>query len=247
MDMARRTNKYRPTIPSSYAAETLRPLNCLLFLLPLVVLYEAGLILADPALTPGESSPLAAPQLLEKFFRLFGATGYYLPGFALIAVLLAWHVAAGHPWRVDRWVLAGMAGESLLWAWPLFGINYLIRLRSLAAVGEPNTKLDDLILGVGAGIYEELAFRLIVITVMITILVDVVRIKQVWGTAIAMAISSLLFAAHHYPPVGTDVFDPRDFAFRLLAGGYLAILFVYRGFGVAVGAHAMYNVIVVAI
>jgi len=233
-----------PSRPPPYAAETLRPWACLVFLLPLVAGYELGLVTAGSASLRPEGSPLAAPQLLHKFFSIFGASGYFLPGFALVGILLAWHLASREPWRVDRWVLAGMAGESLLWAWPLVGINYLIRLTSFTTHAPFAGALTDLLLGVGAGIYEELMFRLMVITAVNVIMVDLARVRPAWGTAAAIVVSSVLFAAHHYPPVGTDVFNGYDFAFRLLAGGYLAILFVLRGFGIAVGAHAMYNVIV---
>ena len=108
-----------------------------------------------------------------------------------------------------------------------------------------NTKLDDLILSIGAGLYEELVFRLIVIALVIVIAVDVGKLHATYGAALAITISSLLFAAHHYPPIGTDAFDVRTFAFRVAAGGYLAGVFLFRGFGIAVGAHAMYNIIVV--
>ena len=235
----------RPTPPPRYAEQTRRPLACLLFLLPLVAAYEAALVMTHSAL--GEVRPgLAAPQLLERFFGLFGVTGYYLPGAALVVILLIMHLVSGHAWRVQPAVLAGMAGESLLWAMPLLGLNYL-HLFAVATGGADRTWVDDLVLSIGAGIYEELLFRLMVITVLMILIVDVCGVKHLWGAGLSIAISSLLFAAHHYPPIGTDVFQPSEFLFRLIAGWYLAGVFIYRGFGIAVGAHAMYNVIVVGV
>ncbi len=98
-------------------------------------------------------------------------------------------------------------------------------------------------LSVGAGIYEELLFRLIIISLLTLLLIDIFRMKQVFGVALAVIISSLLFALHHYPPIGVDKWSTSEFAFRAAAGAYLAAVFVLRGFGLAVGCHIIYDVI----
>ncbi len=103
--------------------------------------------------------------------------------------------------------------------------------------------LDNLLLSVGAGIYEELVFRLIVITLLTMLLGDVARLRQVVAVALAVILSSLLFAAHHYEPIGADAWSSSSFAFRAAAGAYLAAVFVLRGFGLAVGCHVIYDVL----
>ena len=60
------------------------------------------------------------------------------------------------------------------------------------------------------------------------------------GTGLGHAV---LGAAHHLGPFGQD-YGNYVFIFRLLAGLYFALLFHFRGFGVAVGTHACYNVMV---
>ena len=55
------------------------------------------------------------------------------------------------------------------------------------------------------------------------------------------------FAAQHHPPLGCEPFAAAKFMFRAAAGLYLAGLFFYRGFGIAAGCHAFYNVIVVTL
>ena len=57
-------------------------------------------------------------------------------------------------------------------------------------------------------------------------------------------ISATLFSAYHY--LGAEPFQAGTFAFRLALGVYLAGIYVYRGFGIAVGAHTVYDLIVVA-
>lgn len=240
--MAEKRSRMQASAPP-YLAVTHRPLTNLAFLLPFAAAYELGMALLHPALLPSQRPDLAAPQLLRHFFSLFGASGYYLPGLALVAVLVAWHAATREPWRLHLTALPVMAMESLLWAVPLYVMNDFVKLTALAA-GRGGRPLDDLVLGIGAGIYEELLFRLMLITLLVFIFIDVFRLREVWGTVLALVISSLLFAAHHYPPVGTDEYHAAEFAFRFIAGGYLAFIFVSRGFGISVGAHVMYNVIV---
>jgi hypothetical protein len=57
-------------------------------------------------------------------------------------------------------------------------------------------------------------------------------------------VSAVLFStAHHVGPYG-QAYSNYLFVFRLAAGLYFALLFELRGFGVVVGAHACYNVMV---
>ncbi len=239
----RRTRKKREPLPSSYWDTTHRPLQCLVFLLPLVLLYEVGMAAIHHRTSFGEGPSLAAKQLLYWFFSLFGVQGLYLPGLLLVVVLLAWHVASRFPWRIAPRPLGAMYAESLLLAIPLLLLNnWIPATPNLTASAPEISMVDPLLLSVGAGIYEELLFRLIVITLLTMLLGDVARLKQVWAVAIAVIVSSLLFAAHHYQPIGADAWSSSTFAFRAAAGAYLAAVFVLRGFGLAVGCHVFYDV-----
>ncbi|QDV90637.1 CAAX amino terminal protease self- immunity [Phycisphaerae bacterium RAS2] len=224
----------------------------------MIAAYELGMIWLHGSALHQQRPFLAAQQLLQWFFSLFGVTGYYLPGAALIAVLLFWHLASRHPWKVEGWPLGGMAGESVLLAIPLLLLNDwipgLAARSAFAMAGSPSgtvllqasgnsaSQLDDLLLSVGAGLYEELVFRLMIISLLTLLITDVGRVRQSIGVASAVIVSSLLFAAHHYSPIGAEEFTTGGFAFRSAAGGYLAGVYVLRGFGLAVGCHVVYDV-----
>jgi len=243
----RKPAKKRRALSDHYWDITHRPLQCLIFLLPMVLAYEVGMAVLHGSAPEGERPALAAQQLLNWFFSLFGATGFYLPGAVLVAVLLVWHLASHDPWRVAGQPLAGMAGESILLSIPLLMLNrWLPMLQATSEGGRhaaaSNGRLDDLLLSVGAGLYEELLFRLIIITLLTILFVDVLRLRQVTGVALSVIFSSLLFAAHHYHPIGADPWSSKEFAFRAAAGAYLAAVFVLRGFGLAVGCHVIYDV-----
>ena len=226
-----------------YFHQTQRPLVCLAFLLPWVLFYEVGTLLLGTMNEGAEPGRVVAYLLLERFFRLFGATALYLPGLALIVVFLISHVASREPWKLRWQTLAGMGVESLLLALPLLIFNQV--LAAQPAMGGVAQWGQNLVLAIGAGIYEELVFRLMCITLLTILLVDIVKIRKATAMVIIVVLSSLVFAAHHYPPLGRDAFDTVTFLFRAGAGAYLATVFVVRGFGLAAGCHAVYDVIVV--
>ena len=61
---------------------------------------------------------------------------------------------------------------------------------------------------------------------------------------LGVVISSLLFAAaHHVGPYG-EPYETYCFFFRFVAGVFFSVLFIYRGFGIAAGSHAAYDILV---
>lgn len=234
----------RPT-PEGYWDITHCPLQCLAFLAPLVIAYEAGMALVNQGRPAYERSDLAARQLLQWFFSLFGANAVYLPGLVLAVVLLCWHMAGRYSWRVSWRAVGVMGAESVLLAIPLLALRTVIEDPGVMAgtMGHRGSVTEELLLSIGAGIYEELVFRLIIISLLTLLLADIARMKQVPAVALAVILSSLLFSAHHYEPIGSDPWSRAQFAFRAAAGAYLAAVYVFRGFGLAVGCHAMYDVI----
>ena len=64
------------------------------------------------------------------------------------------------------------------------------------------------------------------------------------SVVIAVVVTSVLFSAAHYAGVHGETFDWFSFCFRFLAGAFFAVLFVFRGFGIAAGTHALYDIFV---
>jgi len=111
----------------------------------------------------------------------------------------------------------------------------------------------NIITGIGAGIYEEFVFRLILISFLMMFFEDALKIDHGKSIVLSVLISAILFSAHHHidflsgQPNPTDPFNLTKFAFRTIAGIYFAILFAFRGFGITAGTHAFYNIIAVSI
>jgi len=116
-------------------------------------------------------------------------------------------------------------------------------------VGPGQSLLANIVTGIGAGIYEELVFRLILICLLMLLFQDVLRLTHIKSIVLSVLISAALFSAHHHVIFvdgqfgQTAVFNWTEFSFRTIAGIYFAILFAIRGFGVTAGTHAFYDII----
>ena len=109
--------------------------------------------------------------------------------------------------------------------------------------------LANIVTGIGAGIYEELVFRLILICLLMLLFQDVLRLTHKNSIILSVLISAALFSAHHHVVFldgqfgRTAVFNWTEFGFRTIAGIYFAVLFAIRGFGITAGTHAFYDII----
>jgi len=218
------------------------PLHSLAFLLPLMVIYELGtsLVVSSPG---GATQRIIAFTLMQRFFTFFGATGLYLPPLAVVGILMGAHIARRDPWQIDLSTLMGMLLESIVLAVPLLAIGVAAaRYATMSAPSQAHSA-SLLVLSLGAGIYEELVFRLIAFGALSFLLMDLMGMKPGISNLLMVSISSVLFAAYHY--LGPEAFQWRTFAFRTAAGAYFGGIFVLRGFGITAGTHAAYDTILV--
>lgn len=238
---AARPAKAERQTPEGYFQRAETPLSSLVFLLPLIVLYELGTRYISLTTHQGEQRIIAF-NLLQDFFTFFGANGKYLPAMAVVGILLAWHIARNDPWEIQISTVAGMLLESFVLAFPLILMGFVAaRYWSLSAVRIAPSSL--IILSIGAGIYEELVFRLIALTLLHLILIDVLKLHKGFSYLMMVLVSSVLFAGYHY--LGAEHFVWQTFVFRTGAGLYFGAIFVFRGFGITAGTHAAYDVLIV--
>jgi hypothetical protein len=118
-----------------------------------------------------------------------------------------------------------------------------------AARAGGHSLMTDIVTGVGAGIYEELVFRLILICALMVLFQDLIGLGHQNAVVLSILISAALFSAHHHivwvdGRLGRSApFHWTEFGFRTIAGVYFAILFAIRGFGITAGTHAFYDII----
>jgi len=209
-------------------------------ILPLIVLYHCGIVQA------GYSVRNIAEVWLTGPLGLVGLTAAHVLNVVLVVALVA------VLWRGDRSASSGflivgtMVAEAALYAGLLYraapalaGIVDERASQVLFAIGFRSS--GPLLVALGAGVYEELFFRLLLMGGGAWVLHKVFMWDRKWSVAVALVISSLLFAAaHHIGPLGEE-FRTYDFAFRAICGALLGIVFLVRGLGVAVWTHAIYN------
>jgi len=222
-----------------YWALSRTPLTSLVFTLPLVLAYEGGVLLL------GRGSPRnGADVWLRHLLDGLGFGGYFLLPVLTILGLLAWHHVEHDRWRFSPWVLVGMAAECVLLAVVLVGLARLqSRFWPLHLAPGQDGILARFVGFCGAGLYEEVLFRLLLLPAVAWLLSRFVGGE---GPALAWSalITSLLFSAAHYVgPLGDD-FQLYSFTFRTMAGLFFSLLFLLRGFGIAAGTHAAYDMLV---
>lgn len=230
-----------------YLASTRHPWSCFLFLLPLLAAYEIGVSrLAGERASEYRNG---ADAWLRWAFEVFGAGHILVVPAVVVGVLLLWSW-----WRwadrpedpVTTWF--GMAFESLLFAillWQFsrnFGpiLDVLgVKLQITVRTAPP----AQILTFIGAGIYEEVLFRMGLFGGLV-LLLRCARIPWAAAWLLAACAAAVAFAAaHHVGPFAEPV-RADYFVFRVVAGLYFTALFVARGFGIAVGAHAGYDVLV---
>jgi membrane protease YdiL (CAAX protease family) len=231
----------------SYLRATRHPWPSLLFVLPLMIAYETGVaVLGGPH---PETLRNGADNWLRVGLTRLGISWVWLPPAVLLALMVVW------TWkrRQERpneiiAVLSGMVMESVAYAIGLWAVSralgpLLEHLGVELAAGSGEPAVGQIITYLGAGIYEEALFRLILFSCLVRLL-RLVDVNGLLSVLLAASASSLLFsAAHHIGPYGQP-YSNYLFLFRLIAGLYFAVLFQARGFGIAVGAHACYNLMV---
>ena len=161
---------------------------------------------------------------------------------AVCAILLCWHLARRDKWHVNFGTLIGMTAESVLLALPLLALSREIaRYVPLAMLRA--SRQDVVIMSLGAGVYEELVFRLVLFTLLSLLLKDVIQARG-WTVNLGIVLlSALAFSCYHYlSPL--EHFQWRSFAFRTLAGIYFGMLFLFRGFGITAATHASYDILI---
>ncbi len=228
-----------------YFKRTLDPLPCLFFLLPLLVIYEIGTFLYATDPTTGQIQTIRARSILQSMFELVGVTGYSLPVYLVIGILLLWHLIRRDKFAIEPRLYGKMAIESAMWALPLVAIMTLVAKYAHPQAGlsggpDPGVKAM-LVFSVGAGIYEELLFRLMGLSLIRMGMQHILRAKPEPANYVAIIVTSIAFALYHYNPVDFTLNAALQYC---LAGVFFSGVYAYRGFGIVVGTHAMYDVMV---
>ena len=241
--------------PGARCAMTYWPLSrsarySILFALPLLLAYEGLAFALGGSATAGVRN--GADVLLKSLFlTLGGQRGLLLFNVVLLAVgaTLVWRDrATGGPLR--PWIFALMLAEStglaLLFG-TVVGVLTALVLQGPAALAVGGLSefgfATQVMLSLGAGIYEELLFRVILVSGLAFLARRVIGWLPGASNVAAVLLGAMIFSAFHYIGPYGDPWELQSFTFRFVAGLVLNGLYVVRGFGIAAWTHALYDVI----
>lgn len=233
-----------------YLAYTRSPWGSFLMALPLLALYQVAALLAN--LGTRRAVINGADALLQGLLNLVGLHGWLGTGLvlAVVAGVLAYRADPRHrrePLAARFFVVLLL--ESAVYA-ALFGgaVGVLTALLfpgiGFLQIGQGIHFGQKLAVSLGAGLYEELVFRVLL---MGGVAWGLRRLgwQPVAAGLAALAASSLLFSLFHYVGPGGEPFALASFAFRCTAGAVLAGLYWVRGFAVTAWTHALYDLFLV--
>lgn len=231
------------------------PRYSLLFALPLLVLYE--LLALAISHDPVAGIRNGADVLLKALFVGFGGQrGLLVFGGLLIGaglVLVARDMRKSGAGLEPR-VFLGMLAESAMYG-VLVGIVTSL-LTGILLGGVPVVALVDaplaelplatqLTLALGAGLYEELLFRVLLVSALAALARGVFNWRPAAAGIFATLVGALIFSAFHYVGPYGDALELPSFTFRAIAGVIFSALYLVRGFGIAAWTHALYDVFVI--
>ncbi len=244
-----------PSSISSYWRVAREPRYSLTFVLPLLVAYEVlAFSLSHDEVTGVRNG---ADVLLKSLFLALGGRNGLVVFGALLVGGGAWVVWQDYRRRgtLDRRVFGLMAAESVAYALA-FGmvISTLtgLLLPDLATIGRAASLAvgsvgswslpTQLMISLGAGIYEELLFRVILVSGLAWMARRAFGWRTTTAGLFAVGTGALIFSAFHYiGPYGNRL-ELGSFTFRAIAGVLLSSLYLLRGFGITAWTHALYDV-----
>jgi membrane protease YdiL (CAAX protease family) len=220
-------------------------LSNLILIFPLLMVYQLGVLVTYPMLN--------GVDFVSAF--LFGTLGFTRSQYLLfvVSVVVGFLIALFALKRHQRFhprVVVPILLESTIYALSMGTLIFLVMTKllgispALAAVLERQGVVSRFVMSLGAGVYEEIVFRLGLLGGMAALFEKVFGWRRVLAGTLALLLSSIAFSAvHHIGPLG-DQISLDVFTFRVLAGVFFGLLFWFRGLAVAVYTHAFYDLYV---
>jgi hypothetical protein len=228
------------------------PLTSVMLVFPLFIAYQIG-VLCLPGVYNG------ADLITSEMLRLLhGNQGLYLiVNLGLAAAFLLLVLVLRRNNHFDAGLFVPVLLESAVYALTMGSLICFVMVDVLhvnpsmaiaasaggAGAGPPGGLLERLVLSLGAGVHEELLFRLGMVGGGVWLLNKGLGLRRWLAIVFAVAVSSVLFSAAHHI-IGGEPWRLGAFVYRILCGVFFAVLFQTRGFAVAVYTHALYDIYV---
>jgi membrane protease YdiL (CAAX protease family) len=149
-------------------------------------------------------------------------------------------------------VLAATFFESLIYAVVLYMMlgyfvhflpsNFTAAAPVAMAASRQRPGIEDFVLFCGAGVYEELVFRVFLLALLMLVFTKLFHMEHAYAAAWSTIAGAVIFSAFHH--IGGEPFHMSAFLQRIVAGIYFSAIYFTRSFGVAAASHALYDIVV---
>jgi len=215
----------------------------LILTLPALAIYEIGVVILfqDSFFELRNSGEV----LLRSLFESLGLTNPLIVSGILLALFM---IVMIRGYRIEKKpgihanYIVYMLLESMLWGGFIFiSLQFFTQL-PLQMVSMKD-KLSNINLAIGAGIFEELIFRMVVISSLLVVLQRGLSMGSRISVPLAIFFSAFVFAGFH---LFMEMYSFPIFSQRMFGGILLGSLFYARGYGISVYAHIIYNFLILA-
>jgi hypothetical protein len=202
----------------------------LVLVFPLLLAYAVGVLFVGRV--------NGADVITRSLYGALGRAPYLLVYAAASMLYLMWVRRGQRSAALSIDIVGPLVLEASIYAFTLGAAITLIvdRLLGLGIDG------SSIVGALGAGVHEELVFRLGLFAGLVALLRGTGRL----GVVVALVVSSVLFAAAHHVGAHGEAFTMHAFVFRTLAGAAFATIFWFRSLAHAVYAHTLYDLVVAA-
>jgi len=214
--------------------------------LPLLAIYELGIARDINAAAFVAKWPIA--WLRNHPSRVLGPHPMLVLNAVLILITLIALIRLLRKNALHAGTFGGMFVESVVYALLLAPLSLFLMGGKFQLTGlAPNFDQfgAKLVASCGAGLYEELLFRALLLGALYVLTKELAGLKALTAGVIALLLSGVIFSAAHFLAPGEPV-ELGAFLFRLIAGILLGIIFLTRGFGIAAWTHTLYDIIVLS-
>ena len=133
----------------------------------------------------------------------------------------------------------------------LYSLILIIVLNGLDVFfSNPHIKYSDIVLSfylcIGAGIWEEILFRFILISIFMSIF-NFLKIDKGYNILLSVIFSAFFFSLFHYIGYNPDTFILNSFIIRFFGGFILGYIYIFRGLGIVALTHFFYDFILVSL
>ena len=209
--------------------------------LPLLVIYEILIVFSQSRYWGIRN---AADVWIRTFLMAFDLQAqhitFVLIGISLALIPIAKSRARGIKLKANYFAL--MFAECLAFSLVLgVVLQSILRLGGLSSGGPGSGLMQNLALSVGAGLFEEIIFRVILLNLLFLLLSTLLR-KKVVAAVVSVLLASFLFSLSHYVGTMADTWQLYSFMFRWAAGLLFTVLYFVRGFAITAYTHALYDI-----